>query len=239
MKFIKILLLLLAASATFAAEAPATPDKLITYQLVLLKKGPKAATAATPEGQQLLGQHLEHLYKLNQQGVFKVAGQFTDRGEIQGVVFVAAATPAEALQLEGTDPAVQAGIFSMEAMPFLSPPDWFGKWVQSPRRTFERVFFGFLVRGPNRGQDAETAKRMQAEHLAYMDGQSQLGKLVVAGPITEESARRGIVVYRVATPEEAKERAEADPMVKAGRLQVELHSWAVPVGALPAAKTSQ
>lgn len=138
MKLIKILpLLWLATSASFAAEAPATPDKLIAYQQVLLKKGPNAATAATAEGQQLLRQHVEHL------------------------------------------------------------------------------------------------------HLAYMDGQSQLGKLVVAGPILEESARRGIVVYRVATPEEAKERAESDPMVKAGRLQVELHPWQVPVGALPAAKTSQ
>jgi uncharacterized protein YciI len=237
MKLIEILLLLLTASASFAAEA-ATPSKLTTYQLVLLKKGPNAAKAATAEGQQLVRQHVEHLYELNQQGAFKVAGPFTDQGEIQGILFVAAATTAEALQLEATDPAVQAGIFSLEAMPFLSPPDWFGKWAEFGK--FERVYFGFLVRGPNRGQDAETAKRMQTEHLAYMEGQSQAGKLVVAGPITEESARRGIVVYRVATPEEAKERAEADPMVKAGRLQVELHPWQVPIGALPTpAQTSQ
>ena len=235
MKLAKVLLLL-ASATSLAAEAP-TPDQLIPYQLVLLRKGPNAATAATPEGQQIVRQHVEHLYKLNQRGVFKAAGPFTDQGDIQGIVFVAAATPAEALQIESADPAVKAGVFSMEAMPFLSPPNWFGQWAAFGK--FERVYFGFLLRGPNRGQDAETAKRMQGEHLAYMEGQSQQGKLVVAGPITEESARRGIVVYRVATAEEAKQRAESDPMVKAGRLQVELHPWQVPVGALPSTATSQ
>jgi len=232
----KIVLLLLVASVSLAAEAPAPASQLITYQLVLLERGPNAAKLATPEGQQLVRQHVEHLYKMNQQGSFKVAGPFTDQGEIQGIGFVAAATPAEALQIESADPAVQAGIFSMQALPFLSPPDWFGKWAEFPK--FERVYFGFLVRGPNRGQDADTAQRLQREHLAYMEGQAQLGKLIVAGPITTESERRGIVVYRVASPEEAQERAAADPMVKAGRLQVELHPWQVPVGALPAAKTA-
>jgi hypothetical protein len=32
--------------------------------------------------------------------------------------------------------------------------------------------------------------------------------------VTVDEDRRGIVVYRVASPEEAKQRAEADPMVK-------------------------
>lgn len=234
MKLLQVLLSLVIASASLAAEAP-PGDQLITYQLLLLKKGPNAAKAATPEGQQLVRQHVEHLYKMNREGAFKAAGPFGDQGEIQGIGFVAAATPAEALQIESADPAVQAGIFTMEAMPFLSPPNWFGEWAEFPK--FERVYFGFLVSGPNRGQDAQTAQRLQGEHLAYMQGQAQLGKLVVAGPITEASQRRGIVVYRVATAEEAKERAEADPMVKAGRLQVELHPWQVPVGALPAPKT--
>jgi uncharacterized protein YciI len=50
-----------------------------------------------------------------------------------------------------------------------------------------KLAFDFLLRGPNRGQDAATAKRMQGEHLAHVEGQSQQGKLVVAGPIMEES----------------------------------------------------
>jgi uncharacterized protein YciI len=66
-----------------------------------------------------------------------------------------------------------------------------------------------------------------------MDGQSKEGKLIGAGPFTGDGVRRGVVVYRDADAEEAKRRAEADPMVKAGRLAVELHPWQVPQGALP------
>jgi uncharacterized protein len=126
---------------------------------------------------------------------------------------------------------VQAGIFTMEVLPFMSPEGWFGKWA--PFGEFETVYFGFLTRGQNRDQDEEMAKRLQREHLAYMDGQAKEGKLVVAGPFMVDGHRSGIVVYRVASMEEAKQRAEADPMVKIGRLSVELHPWQVPKGALP------
>jgi hypothetical protein len=40
------------------------------------------------------------------------------------------------------------------------------------------------------------------------------------------------VAYRLPTLEEARTVAEADPMVKAGRLAVELHPWMLPQGIL-------
>ena len=203
-------------------------DKLTTYQLVMLRKGPNADTA---EGKASFKAHIDHVYKLAADGVLAAAGPFTDGGDIQGVHMIKADTPEKALAIGGEDPAVKAGVFVMEALPFLSPPNWFGKWAEFG--AFETVYFGFLKRGPNRGQDEATAKRLQAEHLAYMDGQSKEGRLIVAGPFMVDGDRRGIVVYRVATAEEAKQRAEADPMVKVGRLAVELHPWQVPKGALP------
>ena len=205
--------------------------KMTTYQLVILKKGPSAGTVSTPEGQKLLKEHVAHIYKLGADGKAVAAGPFRDDGEIQGIIMMHAATPAEAREFESADPGVKAGIFTMEVLPFMSPEGWFGKWAAFGE--FETVYFGFLKRGPNRGQDEETAKRLQQEHLRYMDGQSKEGKLVVAGPFMVDDDRRGIVVYRVASAEEAKQRAESDPMVKVGRLAVELHSWQVPRGALP------
>jgi uncharacterized protein YciI len=204
---------------------------MTTYQLVILKKGPAAETVATPAGQAMLKEHIAHLYRLGAEGLGMVAGPFTDGGEIQGILVVKADTPEKAMEIERADPAVKAGIFSMEALPFLSPEGWFGKWAEFG--TFETVYFGFLKRGPNRNQDAETASRLQKEHLAYMDGQSTEGKLIVAGPFMVDGDRRGVVVYRVGTFEEARQRATADPMVKVGRLAVELHPWQVPKGALP------
>lgn len=45
-----------------------------------------------------------------------------------------------------------------------------------------------------------------------------------------KTPRRGFVTYRVQTRAEASGRASADPMVKAGRLALELSEWMIPVG---------
>ncbi len=179
----------------------------------------------------MVKEHVVHIFKLGASGVFAAAGPFTDGGDIQGVIIVKADTPEKALEIEAADPGVKAGLFTMEALPFLSPEGWFGRWAEFG--SFEQVYFGVLNRGPNRGQDEATAKRLQEAHLRYMDGQSKEGRLVVAGPFMVDGDRRGIVVYRVANMDEAKQRAEADPMIKVSRLAVELHPWTVPKGALP------
>ena len=217
---------------TSPAGGDATPRyQMITYQLVMLRKGPAAATAGTPEGQKIVQAHVAHIYKLGADGVGMAAGPFTDDGDIQGVIIMKVPSAERAREIEAADPAVKAGIFVVEAASFLSPDGWFGKWAEIGQ--FEELHFGFLNSGPTRGQDQDTARRLQSEHLAYMEGQAKEGKLVLAGPFTAEGVRRGIVVYRVADASEAKRRAEADPIVKAGRLAVELHPWQVPLGALP------
>ena len=67
-----------------------------------------------------------------------------------------------------------------------------------------------------------------------MAGQAEAGRLVLAGPITAAGGtRRGIVVYRASSIEEARRLAEGDPMVKIGRLAVEVHPWMTAKGVLP------
>jgi uncharacterized protein YciI len=58
------------------------------------------------------------------------------------------------------------------------------------------------------------------------------GKLVIAGPFDaqEDATLRGMCLYRVSTPAEARSLAEADPMVKAGRLRAEVMTWYVEKG---------
>lgn len=214
-----------------SAPAAAPQHKMITYQLVILKKGPSAGLVQTPEGQGILKQHIAYMYKLGNAGTGMAAGPLLDDGEIQGILILKAGSPEEAREIESADPAVKAGIFTIEVTPFLSPEGWFGRWAEYGK--FETVYFGFLNSGPNRGQDAEAAKRLQAEHIAYMEAQSKQGGLIVAGPFVDGGTRRGVVVYRTSSAEEARSRAEGDPAVKAGRLTVELHPWQVPQGALP------
>ncbi len=95
-------------------------------------------------------------------------------------------------------------------------------------------YMGLLSRGPKWTPEktAET-NRIQEEHMAHIRSMGESGKLVIAGPFLDGGQLRGIFVFKVSTLEEAKAMAEADPAVKAGRLQVEIHPWMVAKGILP------
>ena len=92
-------------------------------------------------------------------------------------------------------------------------------------------YFGMLIRGPKWSPE-ETPERaeLQKQHLAYMDGMYEKGRLLIAGPLTDDGTIRGLVVYKAASIEEARSLAEGDPAVKAGRLKIEIHPWMVQKG---------
>lgn len=83
----------------------------------------------------------------------------------------------------------------------------------------------FLKKGPNRDQDSATVAKLQEQHIAHLTKMADAGKMDLAGPFMDKGEIRGICVYNVATKEEAEKLANEDPMVKAGRLIVEIHPW--------------
>ncbi len=96
-------------------------------------------------------------------------------------------------------------------------------------------YFGLLKRGPNwTAPPTPELERLQQDHLAHLRKMHELGRLVVAGPLTDGGEARGILVFRgTETLEATRALAEQDPAVKAGRLVVELHPWMVQKGVLP------
>jgi hypothetical protein len=51
------------------------------------------------------------------------------------------------------------------------------------------------------------------------------GKLIVAGPLTDNGEIRGLLIFRDAPTDELKALIDPDPAVKTGRMVVELHPW--------------
>jgi uncharacterized protein YciI len=88
-----------------------------------------------------------------------------------------------------------------------------------------KYVIAFLKNGPNRSQDSVTAAQLQAAHLANIGRMAEAGQLAVAGPFMDDGDIRGIYIFNVETPEEAKKLTETDPAIKAGRLIMELHPW--------------
>ena len=86
-----------------------------------------------------------------------------------------------------------------------------------------------LMNHDPRPPDGPDDDRIQAEHLAYLRGLAEQGKVALNGPIRalDTSAWRGLTVYLVG-PDEARALAEADPAVRAGWLDVVVDRWWIP-----------
>ncbi len=70
--------------------------------------------------------------------------------------------------------------------------------------------------------EGERMKWMQ-KHLSYIRSQVEAGKFVLVGPILEESRLRGIAIVKADSLDEAQRIASGDPLVQAGKLEVEIH----------------
>lgn len=114
--------------------------------------------------------------------------------------------------------------YAQEADTTAQPETFEYEWA-GEQMTMQKYFIVFLKSGENRSQDQEEAMKLQQEHLAYLGDLYEKGIINLNGPSGGEGDIRGFSVYNVATIEQAREYAENDPMVKAGRLKVEVHPW--------------
>ncbi|OUR93180.1 hypothetical protein A9Q87_05705 [Flavobacteriales bacterium 34_180_T64] len=89
----------------------------------------------------------------------------------------------------------------------------------------QQYFIAFLKRGPIRNQNEEEANALQTAHLAHLGKMYDLGYADISGPFGDDGIIRGITIYNTATIEMADSLANSDPMVKAGRLEIEIHPW--------------
>lgn len=89
----------------------------------------------------------------------------------------------------------------------------------------QQYYIAFLKRGENRSQNKEEADSLQALHMAHLGRMYELGFADISGPFGDDDDIRGITIYNVPTLQMADSLANLDPMVKAGRLQIEVHPW--------------
>ena len=92
-----------------------------------------------------------------------------------------------------------------------------------------------LLRRPASAPDFPEAEldRIQEQHLAHLSAMAESGKLVAAGPFSdqEDESLRGLCFYATSV-EEARELAGRDPAVQAGRLEVDVMTWSTKEGSV-------
>ena len=103
---------------------PTTGTEMTTYYMVLLRRGPAWTATVTPESTAVSQGHMENIQKLTAAGKMVVAGPFLDQTGAQalsGLFILRVASLDEAKATVSTDPAVKAGRFTYEIIPWLGP----------------------------------------------------------------------------------------------------------------------
>lgn len=89
----------------------------------------------------------------------------------------------------------------------------------------QQYYIAFLKRGPSRSQTEAEADSLQILHMEHLSKMYELGYADISGPFGDDGDIRGITIYNVPSLEMADSLANSDPMVQAGRLQIEVHPW--------------
>jgi uncharacterized protein YciI len=93
-----------------------------------------------------------------------------------------------------------------------------------------------LLRRPQdaTGYPQDVLQRIQDEHLAYHARLRQTGDIVTNGPVSDQpdESLRGLTFYRTGSLARARQLADADPAVRAGRLTVDVMTWYCPPGTM-------
>lgn len=110
-----------------AAQTPAAaelPEGMERYFVVLLRRGPAWTSAATPEARAVSQGHMDNIQRLTRAGTMVVAGPFMEQsGEraLAGLFILRARSLDHAREITESDPAVRAGRFVVEILPWLGP----------------------------------------------------------------------------------------------------------------------
>jgi len=96
---------------------------------------------------------------------------------------------------------------------------------QNTPKGMKQYFFGFLVKGEKWSQapPKEELDQLMQKHLAYIRSQADAGNYKLAGPFLDDDRIRGFLIINAATAEDAQSIVSGDPLVKIGRMAVEIH----------------
>lgn len=228
-------LALLAGLALAQGQTPKEPApalKMKTYQFVMLRKGVPVAMSAEESQKTMMG-HLQNLERLwLTEGKAVLVGPFTDNGDIRGIV-VLDTSAEEAKKLMDEDPYVKAGAMKADIRPLMAADGF----LRKPQKFMDLVGYtvGFYKRpaGELPKLDPEEGKKLMAAHLANNEKMWKEGALVWAGPFLDNTNIRGLLIFRITDQEKIKALIGQDALVKAGRLEAELHPAMTAKGAFP------
>ena len=138
------------------------------------------------------------------------------RSVLAGIAFASIAfLCAPAAAQEGPSPS-----------PLPSRDEALARRVGADARGMRQYVLVILKSGPTPVPEGDARKAMFAGHFANMERLAKAGKLVLAGPFTDDPAGwRGLFVFAVDDLDEARVLVATDPVIVNGEMVAEYHRW--------------
>lgn len=89
----------------------------------------------------------------------------------------------------------------------------------------QQYYMAFLSRGEHQEIPKANLDTLQKAHMAHLSRMYEAGYADISGPFGDDGELRGITIYNVPTLKMADSLVNLDPMVKAGRLHVDIKPW--------------
>ena len=230
-----IVLLLCAVLSAQEPAKQAEPEKFVpeTFYLALLRRvEPYDANKA----ESFAGAQREYWDGIAASGNLVASGPIMSVKDTLAAVMIFRSADIEAAKkVVQADPIVQNGLWTAEVHPWITQKDVLSSLSSyDPSRYY---YLGFLRRGAKfTSEDSPERQKIQEGHMANIRRLHAMGKLIAAGPFTDDGDLRGIFVFKTTTLEEANDLTNTDPAVRAGRLRIDLYSWRVPTEAFSQVK---
>ncbi|MBO0720093.1 MAG: hypothetical protein J2P41_04685 [Blastocatellia bacterium] len=97
---------------------PNTKYTMTKYYLAFLKGGNRSVDSSSTEGQSLLMDHLSYVRKSMAARTIMTAGHFENKGDLHGILVIAANTDEEAMKIVEADTIVSRGYLTAEIHPW-------------------------------------------------------------------------------------------------------------------------
>lgn len=97
-------------------------------------------------------------------------------------------------------------------------------------RDMQKNILGLIKQGPKADSPELDLEELQSQHLGHLKKMHDEGLLLLAGPLTGNEELRGLLIFNTDSVEPAKQRADQDPAVLAGRLEIEYLTFMAPPG---------